>query len=128
MNPPWDASTDLLLLSIALLALLPLAPLGLALLNTGLGRSRSAAQSLLGALCILAAAGIAWWAFGFSLEGLAAGPGHAFTAAGHRWDWIATRPLLLHGMNWSDPPAACAVVFQFFAVGLAALIPWGTGA
>ena len=37
-------------LCVLLIALLPLAPAGLTLLNCGLGRSRSAAQSLLGAL------------------------------------------------------------------------------
>lgn len=43
---------------------------GVILLNTGLGRSRSAAQLLLGGLCLVAAAALAYCAFGFSLEDL----------------------------------------------------------
>ena len=41
---------------LVLLLLAPLAPAGIALLNTGLGRARSAAQALLGSLVVVAAA------------------------------------------------------------------------
>ncbi len=44
-------------LTLVLLLLVPLAIAGVALINTGLGRSRSAAQSLLGNLAILAVIG-----------------------------------------------------------------------
>lgn len=116
-----------LLLCLLLLTLFPLAHSGLALLNTGLGRSRSSAHAMLGALCLTATAAITWFCFGSSLEGVLHGPAHAFVAGGVTWDWIATRPPFLHGVDWKATAGGCAVVFQLFATGLAALIPWGTG-
>ncbi len=46
-------------LTLGLLLLAPLAIAGVALVNTGLGRSRSAAQSLLGSLAMISVAVIA---------------------------------------------------------------------
>ncbi len=45
-------------LTLALLLLAPLAIAGVALINTGLGRSRSAAQAMLGNLALIAVAAI----------------------------------------------------------------------
>ena len=63
-------------LTAGLLLLAPLAIAGVALVNTGLGRSRSAAQSLLGSLIVMSTAVIA-----FALVGsaFAAGTGGAHT-------------------------------------------------
>ena len=50
-------------LCLVLLVLAPLAIAGVALINTGLGRSRSAAQALLGSLVVVAVAVV----FGYAL-------------------------------------------------------------
>jgi Amt family ammonium transporter len=122
------SSDGTLLLCVLLITIFPLAHAGLALLNAGLGRSRSGAQAMLGSLCLVAIAAITWFVLGLCFEGLSGGRAHALIAGGKSWDWIATRPPFLHGLDWKATPGACAVVFQIFATGLAALIPWGTGA
>ena len=118
---------QLFLLCPVLILVVPLAPIGLALLNTGLNRSRSAAQALLGSLCVLATAAVAYSVVGWSIEGFAGGTFHSVSLAGVSWNWIASQPLFLGGVQWNEPQA-CAVALQFFAVGLATLIPWGSGA
>ncbi|MGA7856756.1 MAG: hypothetical protein WCA11_02440 [Terracidiphilus sp.] len=114
-------------LTLGLLLLAPLAIAGVALINTGLGRSRSAAQSLLGSLAIISVAVIA-----FALVGatFADGPlgGHIFHLAGKPWNWAGTGPLFLSGLSQAPPRAQLGILFEFFAVALAALIPWGSGA
>ena len=61
MNPIASApvlSDAVFALTLALLFICPLAIAGVALINTGLGRSRSASQALLGNLAIVAVAAI----------------------------------------------------------------------
>jgi Amt family ammonium transporter len=114
-----------LALAFGLLLLAPLAIAGVALINTGLGRARSAAQSLLGSLMIAAIAAIA-----FALVGSAiAGPGaHAFVIAGKSWDVFGAGRLFLMGFTSSKPEAQLGLLFELFAVAFAAVIPWGSGA
>ncbi|HWG20770.1 MAG TPA: hypothetical protein VG225_09585 [Terracidiphilus sp.] len=109
-----------------LLLLSPLAIAGLALVNTGLGRSRSAAQSLFGCVAIFAVALIVFALFGSSL----AGPVHpaAFSAAGKPWDWLGRGPLLLGRFAASHPEEQLGVLFQCLAVALLGILPWGAGA
>jgi ammonium transporter, Amt family len=120
-------STASPLLCPLLILLVPLAPIGLALLNAGLNRSRSAAQALLGSLCVMAVAAVAYSVVGWSLEGFAGGTAHSVSLGGVAWNWIAAQPLMLHGIRWTRPEA-CAAALQIFTVGMAALIPWGSGA
>jgi len=124
MNPVAGPSP---LLCPLLVLPVPLAPIGLALLNTGLTRSRSAAQALLGSVCVMAVAAIAYSVLGWSLEGFAGGASHSILAGGFAWNWIAARPLFLAGLAWTAPEASAAAL-QIFAVGMAAVIPWGSGA
>ena len=63
-------------LCLVLLALAPLAIAGVALINTGLGRSRSAAQALLGNLAILAVTAIVFALAGATFSGVLGGAGH----------------------------------------------------
>ena len=49
--------------------LVPLAGAGLALVNTGFGRGRSAAHSLLSAMCVFAVAVLVYLFIGFGLQG-----------------------------------------------------------
>jgi Amt family ammonium transporter len=112
-------------LTLGLLLLVPLAIAGVALLNTGLGRSRSAAQSLLGCVTLVAVAAIAFAVVGVSFAGQ---PGHAVTIAGKPWEWIGAAPLLLHHFGAISPATQLEVLFELLAAGLVAVIPWGSGA
>ena len=123
MNP---LSGSAAILCAGLLALVPLAPAGVAFINTGLGRSRSAAQSLLGALCLSATAAMVYFAFGYCFEG--GGAGHAVNIGGAAWDWAGASAPFFLSLTWTGSPASYAAAFQLFAVALVALIPWGSGA
>ena len=115
-------------LTLALLLLAPLAIAGVALINTGLGRSRSAAQSLLGSVAILAVAVLVFALAGATLTGTPGGAGWNFQLAGKNWNWAGAAPLLLGGLGAAPPLAQLATLFEFLAVALAAILPWGSGA
>jgi Amt family ammonium transporter len=115
-------------LTLALLLLAPLAIAGLALVNTGLGRSRSAAQLMLGSLGIVAVTAIVFAAVGAAFTGSPEGAGHSFLLAGKSWNWLGAGPWLLGGLSSSSPRNQLALLFEFLSVALTALIPWGSGA
>lgn len=115
-------------LLVVLILLVPCAGAGLALINTGLGRSRSAAHSMLSSLCVIGLAAVVYFVCGFSWQGFAGLPAHSFVVAGHAWDWLAAEPFFLRGIELDGSPASLAVLLQLFSVGLAALIPLGSGA
>jgi len=99
-----------------------------ALINTGLGRSRSAAQALLGNLALIAVTVIVFAFIGASLRG--------------RWDRKTSFCM------WLESPGACSALARFFSAVLAplrrrpslrsclsfwpsammVLLPWGSGA
>ncbi len=113
-------------IAFALLLLAPLAIAGLALVNAGLGRSRSAAQALLGSLAIVSASFIAFAGVGACFAG--AGGAGVFALAGKSWNWVGTGPVLLVHLGKAPIETQLAVLFECFAVALAGLIPWGAGA
>ena len=115
-------------LVLVLLLLAPLAIAGVALINTGLGRSRSAAQSLLGSLAIVAVTVIVFALIGATFTGSIGGTGHTFHVAGKPWNWIGAGPLFLASLNTAPAQSQLGLLFEFLAVALAALIPWGSGA
>jgi Amt family ammonium transporter len=116
-------------LCLVLLLLAPLATAGVALINTGLGRSRSAAQAILGNLAVVATAVIVFALVGATLTGgLTGSAAHIFHLAGRPWNWLGAGPLFLSHLGASTPQAQLALLFEFQAVALAALIPWGSGA
>lgn len=114
--------------TLALLLLAPLAIAGVALINAGLGRSRSAAQSLLGSLGIASIAIIVFAFVGASLSGAVSGTGFALYTGGKLWGWIGHGPFLLGGFGSADPHTQLTTIFEFWSVAMAALIPWGSGA
>jgi Amt family ammonium transporter len=125
-SPLSDASFALCL---ALLTLAPLAIAGVALINTGLGRCRSAAQALLGNLAMVAVTAIVFALVGATFAGaLPGGAGHILHLAGKPWNWLGEGPLLLGGLGAAPLQSQLALLFEILAVGLAALIPWGSGA
>ena len=115
-------------LTLALLFLAPLAIAGVALINVGLGRSRSAAQSLLGNLALLAVSVIVFALVGATLAGAPGAAGHSFQLAGKPWNWLGAGPLFLGGLGSASPQAQLTLLFEFLAVALAVMIPWGSGA
>jgi Amt family ammonium transporter len=115
-------------LVLLLILLVPCAGAGLALINTGLGRSRSAAHSMLSSLCVIALAAVVYFVCGFAWQGFAGRPAHAFVVAGHSWNWLAAEPFFLRGLDFDGSPASLAAVLELLSVGLAALIPLGSGA
>jgi len=56
--------------------LVPFAGAGIALMNAGLGRSRSAGHMMMSSLCAFAVAGLAYFACGFAVQGYIGGSGH----------------------------------------------------
>jgi Amt family ammonium transporter len=114
-------------LCVVLIFLVPLAAAGLSLINAGLGRSRSAAHSMLASLCVLAAAAAVYFLCGFSWQGFAGGHAHVVTVAGKPWNWIAAEPFFFRGLQPEGSAASLAALLGMFSVGLAALIPLGAG-
>jgi len=111
----------------ALTLMVPLAGAGLALTHAGLGRSRSAAHAMLGSVCVIAVAMLAYFVCGWSWQGFPGGPARVFTAAGKAWNWIGAEPFFLRGLPLDGSRAALTAWLQMFSVGIAALIPLGAG-
>lgn len=125
---PLAISESVYALTLALLMLAPLAIAGVALINAGLGRSRSAAQALLGNVVIVAVAAIVFALIGTSFSGVLGGQTVSIYTPGKTWDVLGLGPLLSRGFRTAAAPAQLATVLEFFSVAFAALIPWGSGA
>ena len=108
--------------------LVPLAGAGLALINTGLGRSRNAAHSMMSSLCVLAVAAAAYFICGFSWQGFPGRAAYAMEAGGKMWNWIGADPFFLRGVDFGGSSASLAALLGMFSAGLAVLIPLGSGA
>jgi len=108
--------------------LAPFAAAGLAMINTGLGRSRNAAHMMLSSLCVVAVAAVVYFAIGFSWQGYAGRPGYAFAAGGKLWNWIAAEPFFWRGLKMDGSADSLAALLGMLSVGLAAIIPLGSGA
>jgi Amt family ammonium transporter len=111
----------------ALILLVPLAAAGLALIHTGLGRSRSAAHALLGAVSVVAVAVLVYFVCGWSWQGFPGSGAHTVTVAGKAWSWIGAEPFFFRGLRFDGSRAALTAWLQIFGVGIAALIPLGAG-
>src|SRR5579872_5005574 len=114
-------------LCVVFILLVPFALAGLSLINTGLGRSRSAAHSMMAALCLTAVAALAYFVCGFAWQGFPGAPSHVLTIAGKDWNWLGAGPFFLRRFELDASPAALAVLLGMFSVSLAALIPLGAG-
>lgn len=114
--------------TLALLLVAPLAIAGVALVNAGLARSRSAAQALLGNLALWAVTAIAFALVGATFAGTLGISEAAIHAAGKTWGVLGLGPILLRGLGSAAPQAQLALLFEFMAVAMAAMIPWSSGA
>jgi Amt family ammonium transporter len=116
-------------LAFALLLVAPLAIAGVALINVGLGRSRSAAQALLGSVAMAAVAVILFVLIGSAFAGsLPGGVGHVLNLAGKPWSLLGTGPLFASGLAEAPPLRQLGLLFEVFSVALLVLLPWGSGA
>jgi len=133
MNPPPLNPLPLNpLLCLFSIMLVPLAAAGLALIHQGLGRSRSAAHSMLATLCVLAISAIVFVLIGASWAGFAGGPAHTFAAGGARWDWLGAAPAVARTAHFDGPdPSGLSrsllLCLEMFAAGLAAIVPLSAG-
>ena len=114
------------------LMLIPLAAAGLALIHQGLGRSRSAAHSMLATLCALAVSAIFFVLFGSAWAGSIGFATHSFTLGGAHWDWLGAAPFLSHSISFDGSDAAgltraLTLCLELFAAGLVAIIPLSAG-
>jgi ammonium transporter, Amt family len=126
---PVFAVTDISeALAILFIVLVPFAVAGIALINTGLSRSRSAAHSMLATLCVVGSAVTAYFLMGFAWQGYPGLPSHAITVFGKDWDLLGAGRLFLRGVPLNGSHASLAILLQFMAVSVAALIPLGAGA
>lgn len=128
MNFAKDLTFDSAAMATALLLLAPLALAGLALINTGLGRSRSAAQAMLGSLAIVSAAILVFSLIGATFAAPAIEVSHSFQFLGKVWNWAGKGPWLLSGFVALPLRSQLGFLFEILAVALAVLIPWGSGA
>jgi len=108
-----------------LICALPLALAGLALVYAGFSGARSASQVLLGSLSLAAIAAVVYYVVGFALQSYPGGTSYAMQFGSTTWDWIGAHKLFFHGLDWNGTTACFIAGFQIFAVGLAAIIPWG---
>jgi Amt family ammonium transporter len=126
--PAAAMSDAVFALTLALMLLAPIAIAGVALINTGLGRARSAAQAMLGNLALIAVAAIVFAFIGASLTGSLGMSEVVLHAAGKPWSLLGLGPVLLHGLGAATPQAQLAVLFEFLAVAMLVQLPWGSGA
>lgn len=119
-----------MMVSLFFIVLIPLALAGLALIHQGLGRSRSAAHTMLATLCAIGIAAIVFVMIGSAWAGLGGGPGHGVQLGGLRWDWLGAEAFFGSGLRAGDPGGMhrlLVMCLQMFAVGIAAMIPISTG-
>jgi Amt family ammonium transporter len=110
------------------LLIAPLAPAGLALINTGLGRSRNAAHSMMTAICVIAVAACSYFVLGRCWQGSAGEASLAISMGGRSWDWIgAARPFFAR-LPADGSPAFLKAWMGLIGVSLAGVIPLGSGA
>jgi Amt family ammonium transporter len=108
-------------LCLVFILLVPLAIAGLAIINTGLGRSRSAAHAMTSSLSVISIAALVYFAWGFGLQG-----SNVDFFGGHGHGMLSSPGLFFRGAGpeFTFLPPLLGV----FSVGLAALIPLGAGA
>src|SRR5260370_15945685 len=97
--PAPSLSETTMIICIFSILLVPFAGAGLSLINTGLGRSRSAAHSMMASLCVIAVAAGVYFICGFAWQGFIGRPAHVFTVAGKVSNWIAAEPFFLRGLG-----------------------------
>jgi len=114
-------------LCIVALLLAPLACAGLALINSGLGRARSAAHTMTAAMCVVSVTACVYVICGRSWQGSSGEAARIFLIRGKPWSWIGAVPPFFAKLPFDGSPALLAAWMGMIAAGLAGLIPLGTG-
>ena len=127
VSPHSQISDSQTILCVVSLFIAPLACAGLALINTGLGRARSAAHTMTAAMCVIAISACIYVICGRSWQGFPGDPSRAFPIGGKPWDWIGTARPFFAGLSFDGSPALLAAWMGMIAAGLTGLIPLGTG-
>jgi Amt family ammonium transporter len=107
--------------------LVPLVGTGLALVNTGFGRSRSAAHSMLSAMCVFAVAVLVYLFVGFAFQGFIGRPAHLLSVGARQWNLLGAERFMMRGVAFDGSPLSLVACLQLFSVGIAAMIPLGAG-
>jgi Amt family ammonium transporter len=116
------------ILPIVFSLLIPFSLVGIALINTGLNRTRSAAHSVLSSMCAAAVAVLAFVVLGSAISGFSGQPEHVLHIAGIAWGWAGAGNLFSRGVHAADLHNLLVLIFQLFAVSLAVQIPVASGA
>ncbi len=119
-----ETATAICMISIFLV---PLVGAGLALVNTGFGRGRSAAHSMLSAMCVFAVAVLVYFFIGFGFQGYIGEPARMLSFGGRQWNLLGAERLMMRGVAFNGSALSLVACLQLFSVGLAAMIPLGAG-
>lgn len=111
-----------------LILLIPMAYAGLAMMNSGLGRSRSAVHSMMASLTVIGVAAVVYMICGFAWQSVPGGAAYALVAGGKAWNWLGTGHLFFGGLDPDGSSTLLIACFGMFACALAAMIPLGAGA
>jgi Amt family ammonium transporter len=114
-------------LAAAALLVAPLALAGLALINTGLGRSRNAAHAMMSALCAASLAACVYFVVGRCWHASATESAHILTIGGKPWNWLGSAAPFFIGLSPDGSLAFLTAWMGLMGVSLAALIPLGAG-
>jgi len=87
-------------LCLLLILFVPFAVVGLALLNSGLGRCRSAAHVMMASLCVFAVTSLVYIAVGFSWQGGRQVNLFFIVVGGKAWSWIAAEPFFARAVQF----------------------------
>ncbi len=126
--PPVQLSELQTALCIVFLLVAPLALAGIALMSTGLGRSRNAAHSMLAALCVIAVAACTYFFIGTALQGSGDRAGFVIWLGGKPWSVAGKGHFMLMGLPLNAAPAVLVAWLGILSAALAGLIPLGSGA
>jgi Amt family ammonium transporter len=114
-------------LASAALLIAPLAGAGLALINTGLGRSRNAAHAMISALCAASTAALVYFVVGRCWHASAAEPARILILGGKPWNWLGKGAPFFAGLPAEGSPAFLNAWIGLIGAALVALIPIGAG-
>jgi len=115
------------LLCIVALLIAPLSCAGLALMNSGLGRARSAAHTMTAGMCVIAVAACVYVVCGRSWQGFAGEASRTIVIGGKPWNWIGAARPFFAGLPFDGSPALLAAWMGIVGAALAGLIPLGSG-
>ncbi len=110
------------LIALIFILLVPFALAGLTLINTGLGRCRSAAHAMTSSLIVIGVAIVVYLVFGFGFQGY-----RLVTIWGAPYAGLVLRPYFLRGVPW-ESPVCLAGTLGMLSVALASLVPLGATA